>query len=569
MVKKSTSQDVKANSQNGKESSYEVKEIIDALKQVTAALTRAGNGLEQLVQSATAGAPPAAEAAAVAVNTWDDPFSESSPTPNPPLAALHQINFIANTNPRLRTNIVDPKLPARPYPVNTPGFRYWVAAEALARGINFWSDLMPAGTTWSTSNPMRVILVDATPDLNARYRRSSGLHFYRRDVANRTVYSGESPDVVCHELGHAILDALRPQFFNVADAEAAAFHESFGDMSAILCALQDDTTRRTVNTETQGRLNVNSRLSRLAEQLGWGIRQISPTAVDRDSLRNAANRFFYRRIDALPPSAPANLLSSEPHSFSRIFTGAFLDVLARMHSASGPAPDPATLQSVTRNLGYILVDAVLAAPITTGYFSQVAAAMIQADQARFGGQNRSALTSSFIERGILSIDSAVTMANAPVPAPIPLRNALTAAYAMAPNAGSQTIYGYDEHVDESFQMGFGETPELPSKPVSVGGTLTIEVHAPVEKPRFEVASAMAPGSPDDGTLNADTAVRIFVEGLIQRREVDFGSSWEAGVTGTKVSGGATHTLVAEGGKQVLKRNHFECGFCKPGAFTCA
>jgi hypothetical protein len=44
--------------------------------------------------------------------------------------------------------------------------------------------------------------------------------------------------VVCHELGHAILDALKPQLFNVASTEAGAFHEAFGDISAILCALQ-------------------------------------------------------------------------------------------------------------------------------------------------------------------------------------------------------------------------------------------------------------------------------------------------------------------------------------------
>jgi hypothetical protein len=544
-------------------------EIVDALNQVTAALTRASSDLEQLVQSAAAAAPSAVQAAAAAINTWDDPFSEASPTTNPTLAAVRQTNFIANTNPRLRTNIVDPQLPARVYPPGTPGFRYWVAAEALARGINFWSGLMPAGTTWSTSNPMRVILVDATPDLNARYRRSDGLHFYKRDVANRTIFSGESPEIVFHELGHAVLDALRPQFFNVADAEAAAFHESFGDMSAILCVLQDETTRQTVISETQGHLNVNSRLSRLAEQLGWGIRQISPTAVDRDSLRNAANRFFYRRIDVLPPSAPANLLSSQPHSFSRIFTGAFLDILARMFRVAAPV-DPGSLLAVSRDLGQILVDAVLAAPITTGYFSQVAAAMIQADQARFGGRNRSALTSSFIERGILSINSAVTMASAPVPAPLRLAAFPGAGYAMAPNAGTSTIYSYDpEHVDEGFRMGYGETPELPSKTVSVAGALTIEVHAPGQQQRFEVASAMAPAAQHDTTLATDIAIQVFLEGLIQRRELDLGPAWGAGVTGTKSSGGASHTLVMLEGKQVLKRNHFECGFCKPSVFNCA
>ena len=57
-------------------------------------------------------------------------------------------------------------------------------------------------------------------------------------AAGRTVFSGESPDVVCHELGHAILDSLKPQLFDAASMEVAAFHESFGDMSASLSALQ-------------------------------------------------------------------------------------------------------------------------------------------------------------------------------------------------------------------------------------------------------------------------------------------------------------------------------------------
>jgi hypothetical protein len=40
---------------------------------------------------------------------------------------------------------------------------------------------------------------------------------------------------------------------------------------------------------------------------------------------------------------------------------------------------------VSRDIGQLLIDAIHGAPITAAYFSQVAAAMIQADQARFGG----------------------------------------------------------------------------------------------------------------------------------------------------------------------------------------
>ena len=128
---------------------------------------------------------------------------------------------------------------------------------------------------------------------------------------------------MCHELGHALLDSFKPQLFDAASIEVAAFHESFGDMSAILSALQLPSVREGVLAETGGVLRRASRLSRLAEQLGWAIGQSVPSAVEPDCLRNAVNTFFYRDPDTLPTTAPATSLSSEPHSFSRVFTGAF------------------------------------------------------------------------------------------------------------------------------------------------------------------------------------------------------------------------------------------------------
>src|SRR5262249_32193521 len=172
------------------------------------------------------------------INSWDDPFSELVPTPNPRLAAPMVITVVGGDFPSLRTDIVQSRMPPGRYNPGTPEFRYWIAAEALARGINFWGTLLPAGTTWSTSNPMRVTLVEDGAQLNANYSRLHGLRFFRQQVRSFDIYACESPDVVCHELGHAVLDALRPQLFNAANTESAAFHESFGDMSAILCALQ-------------------------------------------------------------------------------------------------------------------------------------------------------------------------------------------------------------------------------------------------------------------------------------------------------------------------------------------
>src|SRR5438876_9146901 len=190
---------------------------------------------------------------------------------------------------------------------------------------------------------LSAVALDFGIDLNAFYDRQ-GLKFFHGSAAGRTVFSGESPDVVCHELGHAVLDSLKPQLFDAASIEVAAFHESFGDMSALLSALQLPSVREGVLAETGGVLHRASRLSRLAEQLGWAIRQSVPSAVEADCLRNAVNTFFYRDPDTLPTTAPATSLSSEPHSFSRVFTGAFFEGLAGMLATTDSRDEAALLQ---------------------------------------------------------------------------------------------------------------------------------------------------------------------------------------------------------------------------------
>lgn len=87
-------------------------------------------------------------------------------------------------------------------------------------------------------------------------------------VGSFDIHSCERSAIVNHELGHAVLDALRPQLFNTGTSEVSAFHEPFGDMSVILCALQILSFRIKVLAETGRRINLNSRLSRVAEQLG-------------------------------------------------------------------------------------------------------------------------------------------------------------------------------------------------------------------------------------------------------------------------------------------------------------
>src|SRR6266508_692010 len=347
-----------------------------------------------------------AQAAEQILGWKDDPGAPGSgrrplPRPVPKLDTPPLRIAIRGTAPR-----------PKQYEPGTKSFRYWAAAEALRRGADFWASHLPSGLTWFGTVGSRLrIGLDEGEDLNAYYDRR-GLQFFHASVEGTMVFSGESPDVLCHELGHAVLDAARPHMWDAASIEVAAFHESFGDMSAILSALQLRTARDELLVVAHGgSIYRSTRYSRLAEQLGWGIRQSAPDAVDPDSLRNAVNSFFYRDPATLPPRAPSSLLSPEPHSFSRVFTAGFLEALAGMLAVTG-APTDANLKQVASDMGQLLVDGVRQSPVVPSYYSQVAAHMVAADADRFGGRYRDALRGAFVRHCILSLSSAITLREA-------------------------------------------------------------------------------------------------------------------------------------------------------------
>lgn len=187
------------------------------------------------------------------IAAWeDDPIGtvlEAEPPANKPVEK-DEPDFDAST---LKVGVAaDHRPDPAVYDVGDPKFRYWALADALVRGATYWSGRVPDGTTWQPDNgPTLLAIPDEGEDLNAYYDRN-GLHFFHGTVRSTTVYSGESPDVVCHELGHAVLDAVKPQLFDVASIEVAAFHESFGDCSAMLSNLQVPSLRQAVLTETGG-----------------------------------------------------------------------------------------------------------------------------------------------------------------------------------------------------------------------------------------------------------------------------------------------------------------------------
>ena len=481
---------------------------------------------------------PQSAGSAVMVACWED--DPGDPKSQPPLVPIHvpAPNQAATPLPfKIKGTVPAPQV----YAVGSPGFLYYANACALRRTADFWGGIVPAKTSWEVGKTLAVNL-DSGEDLNAFYTRGGGgetpgLHFFHEAVKGRVYFSGESPDVACHEMGHAVLDAIRPQLFNAQFIEAAAFHESFGDMSGLLSSLQVPSFRQAVLAETGGNLNRNSRLSRLAEQLGAAIRMLHPDAVDSDCLRNASNSFFYKDPQNLPPSAPASQLSSEPHSFSRVFTGAFLNALAGIVTTLSNSPTADTLAAASEDAAQILIGGILAAPAVPEYFTQVAAHMVQfGEQAPFNGKYRDVLKGAFIKKGILSLQSASTLGSVK-------RRGMTA-----------------NLVQQDLATRTGELPMATIPAAQFGLTKnTLGVHAVADPKQFAVsASSLLTGPLEPRTAQA--AAEIYTEDIFKRGHVDVGEHAHPQHGTNHRFNFKTHVIVEKDGELQLERLTFDCGF---------
>jgi hypothetical protein len=289
-----------------------------------------------------------------------------------------------------------------------------------------------------------------------------------------------------------------------------------------------------VLTETSVHVDRSSRLSRLAEQLGWAVRQNHPDEVDRDCLRNASNSFFYTDPVNLPPSAPASSLSSEPHSFSRVFTGSFLNVLAGMFTAQ-PKHDQAALLDAAQDAATILVRGAAATPVVPSYYSQVAAHMLEVDAADFGGKYRDALKSGFVRHGILSLQAAT------VPPPPKSRAGAIAAFAfVAPGVENEPLARI----------------ALPAMHIGLKEELLVQ--AASHPKRFAVAGAAADVG-GTAALGHDVAAVSFLEDLARRGHIDFNGHAVEGAAVLAPRALKTHQVVRERGQLVLVRRCYDCG----------
>ena len=173
---------------------------------------------------------------------------------------------------------------------------------------------------WGTGGTRLYIVPHAGYGENAFYdRHSKSLQFYYYGSDEDPKYTCLSHDIIAHETGHAILDGIRPHYYQFTSLQTAAFHEFIADLTAIMAALRNNSVRKETARMTEGDLFRENVISLIAEEFGGVV-------LGEAALRDADN--------ALNMESDELTGSYIPHDWSRVLTGAMYEILveiARMY----------------------------------------------------------------------------------------------------------------------------------------------------------------------------------------------------------------------------------------------
>ena len=267
--------------------------------------------------------------------------------------------------------------------------------------------LLARAVPWAFQAGRLVIRPHAGQQQNAFYDRASGaLHFCYFDApSGHRVHTCLSHDIVAHELGHAVLDGLKPFYNEVSSAQTAGFHEYFGDAVAMMASLATRETARVVTRGGPAHLDPHNVVSAIASEFGAAVRNVASKAY----LRGAWNK---RTVQDLRGSF-------EEHDWSEVLTGIYYDLLSHLYPLirSQLEAENGNAASVGKREYYAMRALSRAATMTAGVmfrgldycppvdlrYDEYARAVLRADQVAYPQDYfgiRAALADLFRKRGL-------------------------------------------------------------------------------------------------------------------------------------------------------------------------
>lgn len=221
--------------------------------------------------------------------------------------------------------------------------------------------------TLTNDEPLSVF-PHAGDNMNAFYSRNEKalrFFFFNKPGEPTTapkIFTCRSLDIVAHETGHAVLDALKPNWLTMANPpQTGGLHESFGDLTAIFLALSQLDQVEAVISQTKANLHDKTFLADLAEQFGLALGR-------PNGLRNADNDLKLSEV------------GTEVHAISQVFTGAIYDIIADIFAFErkpGKKDDAVVLYEVGQYVCSLVLRAIDAAPNMAATYADVANKMLK------------------------------------------------------------------------------------------------------------------------------------------------------------------------------------------------
>lgn len=365
------------------------------------------------------------------VTRWRFKRKQSNQVAAPPVQPelAKPIEYVMNdpSTPSLIKNIDPPNWAVKP-PIDVKGYkggghsRSSLEGQAancyvtVANTISFFNSRTDKPVPkWPGASTLHVN-PRAGVNLNAYYDRRSLQFFYANDARiGGSMFTCDSSDIVAHELGHAILDAYRPETWSAMSLEVASMHEAFADFTSMMHIMTYDEVLEYVVKETNCDMRKSNVVSRMAEQFGSAIYKLTGPNGGRNpnALRDSVNQFKYVNPGSLPKEAPAGQLAAECHSFGQIFAGALYDIFLMMYQdmyVNDVTPVDALKQARDLITTYVL-KAIQVAPLNTRFYSSVAKTMLWADVTTNNKRYHDRMQQIFWDRNILSAQ--LTMLSAP------------------------------------------------------------------------------------------------------------------------------------------------------------
>jgi hypothetical protein len=256
-------------------------------------------------------------------------------------------------------------------------------------------DVLGRKITWQFGSPQLFIVPNAGEWENAAYDRySRSLQFYSFMAGRRRIFTALSRDIVAHETGHAVLDALAPALYDALHPQTLALHEAVADFTAIVMALLSEAVQKWLVRERGASLVGDIPASQIGEQFGRALTRNRP-------LRNANSK---RRLDQA---------GNEPHDLCEVLVAAVWQAMVQLHEhalkearaggASTAAARAKALGISARRISRMLFRTLDYIPPAETTFADFARALLQADTNAYPEDKtgyRATLAQQFIDRRI-------------------------------------------------------------------------------------------------------------------------------------------------------------------------